>query len=144
MIITTSNRDETYELGRKTGERAKAGSVYALTGDLGAGKTVFAKGFAEGLGITEPVTSPTFTIMQVYEGGRLPFYHFDVYRIEDPAEMYEIGFDEYIGGDGAALIEWAGRIGELLPENAVRIDIRRDPSRGEDFRVIEISTEELP
>ena len=136
--METRNSEETFELGKKFGTAAVPGSVYALTGDLGAGKTVFAKGFAEGLGIREDVTSPTFTIMQVYEEGRLPLYHFDVYRIDDPEEMAEIGLDDFIGGEGVCLIEWADQIRELLPDDTVRVTIRRDLSRGEDFREIEI------
>ena len=120
------------------GEEALPGTVITLDGDLGAGKTLFTKGFAEGLGITEPVNSPTFTILQEYEGGRLPLYHFDVYRIGDPAEMDEIGFDDYIFGDGACLIEWSELIAELIPEEATRITIERDAEKGDDYRVISV------
>jgi len=103
------------------------------------GKTLFSKGFAKGLGITEPVSSPTFTIVKVYVGGRLPFYHFDVYRISDPDEMDEIGFDEFIFGDGASLIEWADLIEEIIPEEAVRITIEKNPEKGFDYRKITVS-----
>ena len=98
MIFETYSREDTLELGKKLGEKAKAGKVYTLDGDLGVGKTVLTKGFAEGLGITESISSPTFTIIQEYEEGRMPFYHFDVYRIDDSDEMYEIGYDEYVFG----------------------------------------------
>ena len=106
MVIETRSAKETFLLGEKIGKEARAGQVYTLIGDLGVGKTVFTQGMAKGLGIKEPVSSPTFTIVQVYEEGRLPFYHFDVYRIGDVEEMDEIGFDDYIYGDGVSLIEW--------------------------------------
>ena len=110
MIIETNSEKETFELGKKIGENAKAGQIYTLTGDLGVGKTVFTQGLAAGLGITEPVNSPTFTIVQMYEDGRLPFYHFDVYRIGDPEEMEEIGYEDYFFGKGICIIEWASLI----------------------------------
>lgn len=113
-------------------------SGITLTGDLGVGKTVFTQGLAKGLGIEEPVNSPTFTIVQVYEGGRLPFYHFDVYRIGDVEEMDEVGFDEYVSGEGVSLIEWANLIEEILPENRVNITIEKDLEQGFDFRRITI------
>ena len=141
--IQTNSAEETYELGRKFGYDAKAGCVITLDGDLGAGKTVFAKGFAEGLGITEIVNSPTFTILQIYEGGRLPLYHFDVYRIDDPEEMWEVGLQEYLGGNGVCLIEWSERIEEFLPEDTVRITIERDPAKGDDHRAITIYRAEV-
>lgn len=112
--------------------------MITLTGDLGVGKTVFTQGLAKGLGIEEPVNSPTFTIVQVYEGGRLPFYHFDVYRIGDVEEMDEVGFDEYVSGEGVSLIEWANLIEEILPENRVNITIEKDLEQGFDFRRITI------
>ena len=111
----TFRPEDTFALGRSLGEGAKAGEVYCLDGDLGAGKTVFTQGFAAGLGITEPVNSPTFTILQVYDEGRLPLYHFDVYRIGDVEEMDEIGYEEYFYGEGVCLIEWASLIEEILP-----------------------------
>ncbi len=117
--------------------KAAQGGIYCLCGDLGVGKTVFAKGFAKGLGIDEHITSPTFTIVNEYKG-KLPFYHFDVYRISDIEEMYEIGFDEYIFGDGICLIEWADIIKELLPENAIWITIEKDMEKTSDYRKIEI------
>lgn len=138
MIIETFSAEETFALAEKIGEKARRGQIYSLSGDLGAGKTVFAKGFAAGLGITEPVSSPTFTIVQEYDGGRLPLYHFDVYRIGDPEEMEEIGYEDYFFGDGVCLVEWAELIGELIPESAVRIRISRDPEKGFDYRKIEI------
>ena len=116
MIIETNSAKETFLLGEKLGRQAAAGQIYTLNGDLGVGKTVFTQGVAAGLGIAEPVNSPTFTIIQEYEGGRLPFYHFDVYRIGDIEEMEEIGYDDYFFGEGVCLIEWAELIEELLPE----------------------------
>ena len=115
-------------------EETGPGEIYALLGDLGVGKTVFTKGFAAGLGITEPVNSPTFTILQVYEGGRLPLYHFDVYRIEEPEEMEEVGLDDYLFGRGVCLIEWA----EQIAETTKMIQIRKDLSKGLDYRSIDV------
>lgn len=137
-VYETNGPEETMRTGRMLGESAAPGQVYALVGDLGVGKTVFTKGFAEGLGIEEPVNSPTFTILQIYEEGRLPLYHFDVYRIEDPEEMEEIGLDEYIDGDGVCLIEWAGRIEELLPEDVIVVFIEKDLEKGLDYRRITV------
>ena len=139
MIVETFCARETWELGKKAGELAKPGMVIALDGDLGVGKTVFTQGFAAGLGIEEPVNSPTFTIVQVYEGGRLPFYHFDVYRIGDVEEMEEVGFEDYIMGDGVSLIEWANLIEEILPEKRTDILIEKDLEQGFDYRKITIS-----
>ena len=141
MIIETNSPQETKELGKKMAERAKPGDVFTLVGDLGVGKTVFTQGIAEGLGIDEPVNSPTFTIVQEYESGRMPFYHFDVYRIGDPEEMDEIGFDDYIYGDGLCLIEWADLIEEILPEKRVAIRIEKDLKKGFDYRSITIQEE---
>ena len=141
MIIETNSPQETKELGKKMAERAKPGDVFTLVGDLGVGKTVFTQGIAEGLGIDEPVNSPTFTIVQEYESGRMPFYHFDVYRIGDPEEMDEIGFDDYIYGDGLCLIEWADLIEETLPEKRVAIRIEKDLEKGFDYRRITIQEE---
>lgn len=134
--IETFGAQETYELGKCIGEQAKAGEVYTLIGDLGVGKTVFTQGVAEGLGITGPVSSPTFTILQVYDEGRLPFYHFDVYRIEDAEEMEEIGYEDCICGEGICLIEWADRIEEILPEKYLQITIEKDLEKGFDYRRI--------
>ncbi len=141
MIIETNSPQETKELGKKLAERAKPGDVFTLVGDLGVGKTVFTQGIAEGLGIDEPVNSPTFTIVQEYESGRIPFYHFDVYRIGDPEEMDEIGFDDYIYGDGLCLIEWADLIEEILPKKRVAIRIEKDLEKGFDYRRITIQEE---
>ncbi len=137
-IFETNAAAETFALGRELGEAAKPGTVFALTGDLGTGKTVFTKGLAEGLGITEPVTSPTFTIVQTYEGGRLPFWHFDVYRIGDIEEMEEIGYEDAFYGEGVALVEWAEIIEELLPENTIHVTIEKDPAKGVDYRIITV------
>ncbi len=137
-VIETYSPEETLEIGKLLGENAAPGEVYALIGDLGAGKTVFTKGFAQGLGIEEPVNSPTFTILQIYEEGRIPLYHFDVYRIEEPEEMEEVGFDEYIDGDGVCLIEWAGRIGDLLPPEVIVVRIEKNLDRGPDYRRITV------
>lgn len=139
MQIETKSPKETYDLGRSMGEKAVRGQVYALDGDLGCGKTVFTQGFAAGLGITEPVTSPTFTILQIYSAGRLPLYHFDVYRIEDPDEMDEIGYEDCFYGNGVSLVEWAVQIEDLLPENTIHIVIRRDPAKGFDYRRISVT-----
>ena len=138
MVTETRSPEETYELGRKIGLQARPGQVYTLTGDLGVGKTVFTKGFAEGLGIDDDITSPTFTIVNEYHSGRIPFYHFDVYRIGDEDEMFDIGFDEYVDGDGVCLIEWAELIKGIIPENAVSIKITKDLSKGLDYRKIEV------
>ncbi len=143
VIIETENPEETFALGQKIGRAATPGQVYTLIGDLGVGKTVFTQGVASGLGITEPVNSPTFTIVQVYEEGRLPFYHFDVYRIGDIEEMEEIGYDDYFFGEGICLIEWAELIEEILPENRISITIEKDLSRGFDYRRITIEGLEL-
>ena len=138
MVTETRSPEETYELGRKIGLQARTGQVYTLTGDLGVGKTVFTQGVAAGLGITEPVSSPTFTIVQVYEEGRLPFYHFDVYRIGDIEEMEEIGYDDYFFGKGICLIEWAELIEEILPDDRISITIEKDLAQGFDYRRITV------
>jgi len=138
MIYDSLSFEDTFELGKRIGKEAKAGSVYTLVGDLGVGKTVFTQGFANGLNITEPVNSPTFTIVQVYEEGRLPFYHFDVYRIGDSEEMYEVGFEEYIYGEGVSLIEWANLIEDILPKHYISVLIEKDLEKGFDYRRISI------
>lgn len=138
MIIETRSAEETFALGKQIGENAKPGQVFTLIGDLGVGKTVFTQGMAKGLGIEEPVNSPTFTIVQEYEDGRIPFYHFDVYRIGDVEEMDEIGFEDYVYGDGVSLIEWANLIEEILPEKITRIQIEKDLAQGFDYRRITI------
>lgn len=137
--VETFSMEETMELGRSIGREAKPGEVYTLIGDLGVGKTVLTQGIAEGLAITEAICSPTFTIVQVYEEGRLPLYHFDVYRIGDPEEMDEIGYEDYFYGDGVTLIEWANLIEELLPEHHKEITIEKDLEKGFDYRRITIT-----
>ncbi len=136
MIFESSSSEETFRLGEVIGAKLRPGTVICLHGDLGVGKTVFVKGVAKGLGIDEPVCSPTFTILQEYREGRIPLFHFDVYRIEDPEEMYEIGFEEYLFGDGVCLIEWACRIEELIPAGAVSLTIEKDIEKGVSYRRI--------
>ena len=138
MVIETHDPEETFEVGRTIGMNAKPGQIYTLTGDLGVGKTVFTQGVAAGLGITEPVNSPTFTIIQEYKDGRLPFYHFDVYRIGDLEEMEEIGYDDYFFGQGICLIEWAELIEEILPEKRIEVTIEKDLEKGFEYRKITI------
>jgi tRNA threonylcarbamoyladenosine biosynthesis protein TsaE len=138
MIVQSFCAEDTYQLGKKMGQEAKAGDVICLYGDLGVGKTVFTQGLAKGLGIEEPVQSPTFTIVKEYEEGRIPFYHFDVYRIGDIEEMDEIGYEDYVYGDGVCMIEWANLIDEILPEHYRRIEIRKDLEQGFDYREIHI------
>ena len=138
MVIETWSPKETYALGEKIGREALPGQVYTLNGDLGVGKTVFTQGVAAGLGIQEPVNSPTFTIVQVYEEGRMPFYHFDVSRIGDVEEMEEIGYQDYFYGEGLCMIEWAQLIEEIIPENARHITIEKDLDKGFDYRRITI------
>ena len=136
--IESRSEQETYQAGRQLGQFAKPGEIYCLNGDLGVGKTVFTKGFAEGIGIQEPVNSPTFTIIQQYEEGRLPLYHFDVYRISDIDEMEEIGNEDYFFGDGVCLIEWANLIEEIIPDYAVWITIEKDLEYGFEYRRITV------
>lgn len=143
IIIETTNAEETFKLGVKIGEQARPGEIYTLNGDLGVGKTVFTQGVARGLGIEEPVNSPTFTIVQVYEEGKMPFYHFDVYRIGDIEEMEEIGYDDYFFGKGVCLIEWAELIEEILPSDIISITIEKDLDKGFDYRKITITGLEL-
>ena len=138
MVIETRSPEETFAVGKSLGEKAFPGQVLTLTGDLGVGKTVFTQGLAEGLGIEEPVNSPTFTIVQVYEEGRLPFYHFDVYRIGDIEEMDEIGYEDYFYGEGLTMIEWANLIEEILPDHYREITIEKDLEKGFDYRKITI------
>ena len=138
MIVESKSEKETYNLGYEMGNKATAGQVFTLIGDLGVGKTIFTKGLAAGLGVEESVSSPTFTIVQIYEEGRLPFYHFDVYRIGDVEEMDEIGYEDYIYGDGVSLIEWANLIEEILPEHYTEIKIEKDLEKGFDYRRVSI------
>ena len=142
MKIESNSAEETFALGKQCGEKAAAGQVYCLYGDLGVGKTVFTQGFAKGLGIEGPVNSPTFTIVQEYHEGRLPLYHFDVYRIADVSEMDEIGYEEYFFSDGVCLIEWGTLIEELLPDSTITITIEKDLQKGFDYRKITISNGE--
>lgn len=137
-IYETFSPEETRALGKKIGQNAKPGDLYTLVGDLGVGKTVFTQGIADGLEITEPICSPTFTIVQVYEEGRMPFYHFDVYRIGDIEEMDEIGYEDYFYGNGMCMIEWANLIEELLPEKRFDVTIEKDLEKGFDYRKIVI------
>ena len=141
MIFETNSPQETFDLAKRLGETAQAGTVYTLSGDLGVGKTVFAQGLARGLGIEEPVNSPTFTILQTYEDGRLPFYHFDVYRIQDVEEMDEIGYEDCFYGEGVCLVEWGNLIQEILPENSICVTIEKDLERGFDDRRILVGRE---
>lgn len=138
MEFETFSPEETLELGRKFGREAQPGEVYTLVGDLGVGKTVFTQGITQGLGIEEPICSPTFTIVQVYEEGRMPFYHFDVYRIGDIEEMDEIGYEDYFYGEGLTMIEWANLIEEILPDHYREITIEKDLEKGFDYRKITI------
>lgn len=138
QIFETFSPEETAELGVKLGQHAVPGEVYSLIGDLGVGKTVLTQGIAEGLGIQEAICSPTFTILQVYEEGRLPFYHFDVYRIGDVEEMEEIGYEDYFYGEGLTMIEWANLIEEILPPQYREITIEKDLEKGFDYRKITI------
>ncbi|MBU5460895.1 tRNA (adenosine(37)-N6)-threonylcarbamoyltransferase complex ATPase subunit type 1 TsaE [Anaerostipes sp. MSJ-23] len=138
MIIESYSAQDTYDLGKKLGKEVKEGQVFCLDGDLGVGKTVFTKGLAQGLGIEEPIQSPTFTIVREYEEGRLPFYHFDVYRIGDVEEMDEIGYEDYVYGGGVCLIEWANLIEEILPDHYTKIEILKNLEKGFDYREIRI------
>ena len=137
-VIESFSPQDTFAVGEQIGREAMPGQVYTLIGDLGVGKTVFTQGVAAGLGIKEPVNSPTFTIVQIYEEGRLPFYHFDVYRIGDVEEMEEIGYEDCFYGDGICLIEWANLIEEILPEQYVQITISKDLEKGFDYRRITV------
>ena len=139
MVIETRSPEETFQFGEKLGREAKPGQIYTLNGDLGTGKTVFTQGFAAGLGITEPENSPTFTIVQIYEEGRMPFYHFDVYRIGDVEEMDEIGYEDCFYGEGVCLIEWAELIEEILPEHVIAVTIEKDLEQGFDYRKITLT-----
>ena len=143
MIYETFSAEETHALGKKIGREAEAGAVFTLVGDLGVGKTVFTQGIADGLEIDEPICSPTFTIVQVYEEGRLPFYHFDVYRIGDIEEMDEIGYEDYFFGEGVCMIEWANLIEEILPQKRWDITIEKDLEKGFDYRKITIIRREV-
>lgn len=138
MVYESLSEKDTFDLGKKLGADAKPGQIVCIDGDLGVGKTVFTKGFAEGLGVGDDVVSPTFTIIQEYTDGRLTMYHFDVYRIGHPDEMYDIGYEEYFYGDGVCLVEWSSRIEELLPEESIHINIEKDLEKGFDYRKITV------
>lgn len=138
QVIESFCEKDTFEAGRKLGNYCKRGDIVLLNGDMGAGKTVFTKGFGKGLGIEETISSPTFTILQVYETGRIPLYHFDVYRIADIEEMDGTGYEDYLYGDGICLIEWAELISEILPPDCVKVGILKDMQRGFDYRRISI------
>lgn len=138
QVLESYSEEDTFHFGEMMGTEVSPGTVITLRGNLGVGKTVFTKGFAVGLGITEIVNSPTFTILQIHEGGRLPLYHFDVYRIGDVSEMDEIGFEDYVYGDGVSLIEWAELIQEILPETRISVEIEKDLEKGEDYRRITV------
>ena len=136
MEFEIHNVNDTTQLGIKLGELLNPGDIICLTGDLGAGKTHITKGIALGLGINDNITSPTFTIVNEYEGGRLKLNHFDVYRVSDPDEIYAIGFDNYIFSDAVSIIEWANYIEEILPQDFLHINIKKDLEKGEDYRKI--------
>lgn len=138
MIYESYKPEDTFAVGEKIGREAKPGTLCTLTGDLGVGKTVLTQGIAKGLGVKEYVNSPTFTIVQVYESGRLPLYHLDVYRIGDIEEMDEIGYEDYFYGEGLCIVEWADLIEELIPEKHTRIVIEKDLEKGFDYRRISV------
>ncbi len=138
LIVETNSAYETFELGKRLGSEAKAGEIICLNGDLAVGKTVFTQGFASGLGITEPISSPTFTIVQEYTKGRLPLYHFDIYRLSDISELDEIGYEEYFFSDGVCLVEWGNLFPEIFPEQTTYITIKKKMEKGFDYREIEI------
>lgn len=138
MKIEVFSEKETKDIAFDLAKNAKEGDIYCLSGDLGTGKTQFSKGFSKGLLIDEDITSPTFTIVNEYDTGRLPFYHFDVYRINDIEELYDIGYEEYFFGKGVCLIEWAELIKDIIPKNATWIKISKNLEKGEDYRIIEV------
>lgn len=138
MIFESYSEQETFDFAYNLAEKSQAGDIITLVGDLGVGKTAFTKGFAKGLKIDEPVVSPTFTFVQVYDEGRLPLYHFDVYRVGDVSEMDEIGYEDYFFSDGVSIMEWADLVEEIIPDSAKRITITKDLSKGVNYRKIEI------
>lgn len=141
MIIDSFNPEDTFNLGISLGNKAKPGEIFCINGDLGVGKTVFTQGFANGMGINEAVNSPTFTILQEYQSGRLPLYHFDVYRIADATEMEEIGYEDYFYGEGVCLIEWSELIREILPADITIITIDKNLDKGFNYRRIMVRTQ---
>ena len=138
-VFHSQSEKETFEIGFSLGQACGPGDILLLEGDLGVGKTVFSKGFGKGLGVEEPISSPTFTIVQQYEDGRMPLYHFDAYRIGDAEEMEEIGYEDYFYGQGACLIEWASRIQEILPEGCTLIRIEKDLEQGLQYRKVTVT-----
>lgn len=138
MIFDSYSEKDTFEFAQSLAAKSQKGDIYALIGDLGVGKTAFTKGFAQGLGVKEPIVSPTFTFVQVYDDGSMPLYHFDVYRIGDPSEMDEIGYEDYFYGDGVSIMEWADLVPEILPEETITVKIEKDLSRGVDYRRITV------
>lgn len=143
IVFDSFSTKDTFQFGEELGKNCESGEIYCLLGDLGVGKTVFTQGFARGLGIEEPVNSPTFTIIQVYEEGKIPFYHFDVYRISDIEEMDELGYEDYFFGQGVCLVEWASLIRELLPENVKIVTIEKQLEKGFDYRKITLEEKAL-
>ena len=139
MVIESMSAEDTKQFAYSLGKTAAAGDIFCLSGDLGAGKTVFAKGFAQGLNVMEDVTSPTFTIVNEY-CGRLKLYHFDVYRIANSDDMYDTGYEEYFFGEGVCLVEWAETVKGIIPPNAVWIQISKDLAKGENYRIITVNT----
>ncbi|MCI8670360.1 MAG: tRNA (adenosine(37)-N6)-threonylcarbamoyltransferase complex ATPase subunit type 1 TsaE [Lachnospiraceae bacterium] len=139
MIFESNSPEETFKIAKQLGKQAKPGEIYCLSGELGVGKTVFSQGFASGLGITEDVNSPTFTILQTYESGKMPLYHFDVYRLGDVEEMEEIGYDDYFFGEGVCLIEWAELIREILPAGRKNVRIEKALNKSYDYRKITVT-----
>ena len=137
MKYISNSYEETQKIATDFAKTLKEGDVLCMYGDLGVGKTAFVQGLAKGLEIDEPITSPTFTIVNEYSG-TLPLYHFDVYRIADSDEMYEIGYEEYVYGDGVSVIEWPQLIDDILPEKRYDIEIAKDYDKGENYRTIEI------
>lgn len=138
MVFESYSEQETFDFAKSLASKSHSGEVYALVGDLGVGKTAFTKGFAEGLGISESIVSPTFTFVQIYDEGRMPLYHFDVYRIGDVSEMDEIGYEDYFYGDGVSIMEWANLVEDILPDNVIRVSISKDLSKGVEYRRIVI------
>ncbi len=139
MIFESNSPEETFKIARQLGKQAKPGEIYCLSGELGVGKTVFSQGFASGLGIAEDINSPTFTILQTYESGKMPLYHFDVYRLGDAWEMEEIGYDDYFFGEGVCLIEWAELILEILPADRKNVRIEKALNKSYDYRKITVT-----
>ena len=139
MVFEINSVEQTTQLGINLGRLLNAGDIVCLTGDLGTGKTHITKGIAKGLNIDDNITSPTFTIVNEYDSGRLKLNHFDVYRVSDPDEVYAIGFDDYIFSDAVSVIEWANYIEEILPEDLLHIKIEKDLSKGDDYRKITIT-----